>query len=67
MAGRAHKKLLQQLETPAPEPPSSEEESESEEDATGPAAAPFNPFYLLTDSEKVRSAPPSFRRCAAAA
>ncbi|KAL4419888.1 hypothetical protein ABPG75_006986 [Micractinium tetrahymenae] len=52
MAGRAHKKLLQQqlgADLP-PAAPSSEEES-SEEEIEGPSTAPFNPFALLTDSE----------------
>jgi len=55
MAGRAHKKLLQQLGSdlppPAAEPESSEEESDVEELDEVPARAPFNPFDLLTDDE----------------
>ncbi|KAL4430372.1 hypothetical protein ABPG77_002178 [Micractinium sp. CCAP 211/92] len=56
MAGRAHKKLLQQqlgAELP-PAASSSGEEESSEDEIEGPSAAPFNPFALLTDSEDDR-------------
>lgn len=57
MAGRAHKKLLQQqlgAELP-PAASSSGEEESSEDEIEGPSAAPFNPFALLTDSEVRRT------------
>ncbi len=60
MAGRAHKKLLQQqlgAELP-PAASSSGEEESSEDEIEGSSAAPFNPFALLTDSEVRKSKEP---------
>lgn len=68
MAGRAHKKLLQQqlgADLP-PAAPSSEEEESSEEETEGASAAPFNPFTLLTDSEVRRARPETWCWCATA-
>ena len=48
MAGRHHRRLVQQLEGGLAPAEEEEEEAEGEE---APASAPFNPFSLLTDSE----------------
>jgi hypothetical protein len=53
MAGRAHKRLVQQLnaDLPAVAQPAGSEAESSEDDSEGERTAPFNPFSLLSDDE----------------